>query len=183
MRSIFEFAETYGPYTYRDYASWGEGFRCELINGIVYMMSSPSLWHQRLIKKLILQLEAYLKDKPCEVFIAPVDVILCDDDSDTTIVQPDIFIVCDKSKLKSEKECRGAPDFIIEVVSGSSAIDDMNRKHDLYQEYGVKEYWVVFRNKVIQFDFVGNSKTEHDIEDPIATVKSVNFGFDLNFNL
>ena len=181
MSNAFEFAETYGPYTYRDYISWGEGFKCELIGGIVYMMSSPSLWHQRLLKNLAIQLESVCKGKPCEVLISPVDVILSEDKVDgTTIVQPDLFIVCDESKLENGKECRGAPDFVIEIVSGSSAIYDLNRKRDLYKKYGVKEYWVVFRNKVIQFDFIND--VEHELKIKDSLTKSILFGFELDLN-
>ena len=130
-------------YTYADYASWDEDSRCELIDGVIYMMSSPSRRHQGIIVELSYQLTSFLKGKPCKVFIAPFDVCLSTaGDKDRTVVQPDVLVVCDKSKLES-KRCNGAPDMVIEVLSPSTASKDKVRKLNKYLEAGVKEYWIV----------------------------------------
>ncbi|MBK8454333.1 MAG: Uma2 family endonuclease [Thiofilum sp.] len=108
--------------------------------------ASPSRLHQQFVLKLATQIDRYLDGKPCDVYIAPFDVRLprqneADDKIDTT-VQPDIAVICDPSKL-DDKGCRGAPDWIIEVISPSSAIMDMEKKLRLYERHGVKTYWII----------------------------------------
>ena len=131
-------------YTYADYCTWSDDERWELIDGRPYAMApAPSLGHQSVCVKLTTQLENFLEDNPCRVFAAPVDVRLNADDADDTVVQPDVFVVCDKSKFEiGGRGIIGAPDFIIEVLSPSSAKYDLVIKKRLYQEYGVREYWV-----------------------------------------
>lgn len=133
-------------YTYADYANWPESERLELIGGELYAMSAPSRIHQQFVLKIAAQIDAYLTGKPCEVYVAPFDVRLPrrdeEDDKVDTTVQPDIAVICDASKL-DDKGCRGAPDWIIEVISPSSAIMDMEKKLKLYQQHGVKCYWIV----------------------------------------
>ena len=133
-------------YTYADYTQWPEGERWELINGEIYAMAAPSRLHQQFVLKLATQIDRYLDGKPCDVYIAPFDVRLprqneADDKIDTT-VQPDIAVICDPTKL-DDKGCRGAPDWIIEVISPSSAIMDMEKKLRLYERHGVKTYWII----------------------------------------
>lgn len=130
-------------YTYSDYASWDDGSRYELIGGTPYMLSSPSRRHQRVCVQLIYQLEDFLKGKPCQVFIAPFDVRLNADTDDDTVVQPDVLVVCDMSKLDDNKTCAGAPDLVIEVMSPSSSRQDKVIKFDLYRKARVREYWIV----------------------------------------
>ena len=130
-------------YTYADYADWDDGNRYELIDGEVYMMSAPSIAHQRVIRKLLHQLTSFLIGKSCEVFCAPVDVCLnALGDSDSTVVQPDIIVVCDQTKLDT-KRCNGAPDMVVEILSPSTARHDRMVKFQQYQKAGVREYWIV----------------------------------------
>jgi len=131
--------------TYADYVHWGEETRYEIIDGIAYMMASPSAVHQGISREITGLIWEFLKGKPCRVFAAPFDVRLFpeDDDSDTTVVQPDIMVVCDPSKLSDGKACRGAPDLVIEILSDSSIITDRKVKAEKYKEAGVKEYWIV----------------------------------------
>lgn len=133
-------------YTYADYAKWPEGEHWELIDGVAYAMAAPSRQHQEVVLELGSQILQHLRGKPCRPYVAPFDVRLprqqeADDKVDTT-VQPDITVICDRSKL-DDKGCRGAPDWIIEVVSPSSALMDMEKKRKLYERHGVKEYWIV----------------------------------------
>jgi len=132
-------------YTYEDYLSWDDDERCELIDGIVYMMAAPTVAHQAILSELLGTIWSFLKGKPCKVFAAPFDVRLFpeEDLSDTTVVQPDIVVVCDPSKLSDGKACRGAPDLVIEILSDSSVIMDRKVKAEKYMEAGVKEYWIV----------------------------------------
>ena len=133
-------------YTYADYKEWelDEGERYELINGIAYAVAGPNIRHQAILTELLSQFHAYLRGKPCKVFPAPCDVRLFyeEDESDDTVVQPDILIVCDKEKLGPEG-CHGAPDLVVEILSPSNTAIEMEEKLKLYQYAGVREYWVV----------------------------------------
>ncbi len=135
-------------FNYGNYLKWPQEERWELINGEAWDMSpAPTRKHQKISGKLFFQIEDFLKNKDCEVYNAPFDVRLplydnsSDEDIDT-VVQPDILVVCDKSKL-DDAGCKGAPDWIIEILSPSTAVRDLNDKYRLYQERGVREYWVV----------------------------------------
>ena len=107
-------------------------------------MSSPSERHQAILKELSSQIHVFLRDKPCKVYPAPFDVRLFyeEDESDDTVVQPDIMVICDEKKLGPEG-CRGAPDLVIEILSPSNTAIEMERKLKLYREAQVREYWVV----------------------------------------
>ena len=130
-------------YTYADYASWDDENRYELIDGVVYMMSAPSVLHQRISRNLFRQLDAFLEGKPCEAFYAPLDVCLnAMGDDDDTVVQPDIVVICEQSKL-DKKRCNGAPDFVVEIVSPSTSRHDRIRKLNKYMQTGVREFWIV----------------------------------------
>jgi len=133
-------------YTYTDYKEWElkEGERFELIYGTAYAMSAPKVLHQRILMKISGEFYSFLKGKTCEVFIAPFDVRLFyeEDDSDDTVVQPDLVVICDPKKL-GEEGCRGAPEMIVEILSPSNTAIEMQRKLNLYLEAGVCEYWIV----------------------------------------
>lgn len=132
-------------YTYSDYLSWDSDERYEIIDGIAYSMASPNLRHQSMSGELYATIREFLKDKPCKVISAPFDVRLFpeDDDSDITVVQPDILVVCDQKKLSDGRSCKGAPDLIVEILSKTNRFMDLRIKAQKYQEAGVKEYWVV----------------------------------------
>lgn len=135
-------------YTIADYKTWPDSERWELINGVAYAMSpAPRTNHQRIVGDLFFQIKTFLEGKPCEPFIAPTDVFLSgdktllDEEADT-VVQPDIFVVCNPSQVVDEG-IRGAPDFVVEILSDSTAYKDLNEKKSLYEAHGVKEYWIV----------------------------------------
>ena len=109
-------------YTYADFLEWDEGERYEIIDGEAYMMATPSRLHQEISGDFYYALRSFLKDKPCKVYAAPFAVRLfpSEDRSDDTVVEPDITVVCDPSRL-DDRGCNGAPDFIIEIVSPSTA--------------------------------------------------------------
>jgi len=133
-------------YTYADYKEWelAEGERYEIIHGEVYAMSAPNTYHQSILMELSRQISNYLAGKPCKIYPAPFDVRLfyAENESDDTVVQPDITIICDKNKIGTEGG-RGAPDFIAEILSPSNTAIEMQRKFELYREAGVREYWVL----------------------------------------
>ncbi len=138
-------------YTYADYLTWMDDKRRELFDGMVKLMTpAPSRSHQKLSIKLSRYLDVYLDNKNCEVYHAPSDVRLPKNKSKTnetiyTVVQPDIYVVCDLSKM-DEKGCLGAPDFIIEIVSTGNSKRDFQDKFEIYQKHGVREYWIVNPN-------------------------------------
>jgi Uma2 family endonuclease len=131
-------------YSWRDYLGWPADERFELVDGAPYAMSpAPRRRHQEIGGALFSQLYTALKESGCHVFIAPFDVKLSPDEMDEapTVVQPDITVTCDDSKL-TEQGMSGAPDLIIEIVSPDSGLADRGRKFDLYRRYGVREYWI-----------------------------------------
>ncbi|MDA3894047.1 MAG: Uma2 family endonuclease [Salinivirgaceae bacterium] len=134
-------------YNYAQYLTWRFQERIEIIKGRLFKMSpAPARKHQEASGDLFRQISSFLYKKPCSVFSAPFDVRFPKGNSDEetyTVVQPDICIICDKSKL-DDRGCIGAPDFIIEILSPSTAEKDTKDKFQLYQEQGVKEYWMVY---------------------------------------
>ena len=134
-------------HTYADYIGWSDDARYELIDGIAYAMSpAPTRRHQEVVGEMYRQIANTLKGSPCQPYIAPFDVRLpnaneADSDIDT-VVQPDISVICDKSKL-DDRGCRGAPDWVIEVLSPTTASHDQIVKRALYERVGVREYWLV----------------------------------------
>ena len=132
-------------YTYEDYLSWPENERWEIIDGVAYDMAPPSTDHQRVIGNLYLALGNYLKGKQCQGFLAPFGVTFDKNvkgENITTVVEPDLTVICDKSKI-TKKGCKGSPDLIIEVLSRTTASHDVIRKRRLYESNGVLEYWIV----------------------------------------
>ena len=126
-------------YTFADYLSWPDDERWEIIDGEAYNMTpAPSTSHQRIVLKFSHILCNSLPDSPCRVFIALTDVVLSEHD----VVQPDVLVVCDTSKI-TEPNIQGPPDLIIEVLSPATVIKDKREKKSLYEKYGVKEYIIV----------------------------------------
>ncbi|MBG8552469.1 Uma2 family endonuclease [Hymenobacter guriensis] len=136
-------------YTYADYLTWQLDEFIELVKGKVHRMSpAPRRVHQKVARNIVRHVDQQLTGGPCEVYFAPFDVRLTTpgpngDAQITTVVQPDICVVCDPSKL-DERGCLGAPDWIIEILSPSTAAYDTREKFELYEESGVLEYWIVF---------------------------------------
>jgi Uma2 family endonuclease len=134
-------------YTYYDYEGFTEDERYELIDGIAYAMAPvPTPVHQGLSSKLNVLLANFLSDKPCDVFAAPIDVRLDakyeSDKTDGTVLQPDLIVICDKEQI-GEKAIIGAPTLVVEILSPSNSLDEMDRKFSKYMKSGVQEYWVV----------------------------------------
>jgi Uma2 family endonuclease len=134
-------------FTYADYLDWPDDERWEIIDGGAFAMSpTPTVRHQKITGSLFNAFYNYLSGKPCQVFVAPVDVLLADDDAAddeiSTVVQPDIIVVCDRNKILPQG-IKGAPDIAVEVLSESTAYKDQTVKFALYQKHGVNEYWIV----------------------------------------
>ena len=129
-------------YTYADFCTWDDDERWELIDGVPYAMAPPSRFHQSICINLCGQLWQFLKGKPCEVYSSPIGVRLNADSTDDTVLQPDIVVVCDHSKLDAAGII-GAPDMVVEILSPSTARRDRLDKLLEYQKAGVREYWIV----------------------------------------
>ncbi len=133
-------------YTWKDYLSWPEDERWEIVNGEAFRMDfgeysmSPSLAyrHQHVILNLAVKMKKAFEGKKCLPILSPMDVKLTDD----IILQPDIMVVCDQNKIM-EAYIDGAPDLVVEVISRSSVAHDKVRKLKIYAEFGVKEYWIL----------------------------------------
>ncbi|MCD8015855.1 MAG: Uma2 family endonuclease [Lachnospiraceae bacterium] len=142
-----------GEYTLEDYYALPDDQRVELIDGVFFYMLAPYTTHQIAVAEIWRQLAEFVREKggACRPMLSPVDVQLdCDD---KTMVEPDVLVLCDQSKLR--KQCIfGAPDLVMEVLSDSTARKDLTVKLDKYMNAGVREYWIVDlkREKVIVHD-------------------------------
>lgn len=134
-------------HTYGDYRNWPEEVRYELVDGTAFLMSpAPSRQHQELLGELFYHVRAGLEGKPCRSYIAPFDVRLPKgneaNDLIDTVVQPDLLVVCDREKL-DERGMRGAPDWVVEVLSPATAAHDQTIKLAAYERARVPEVWLV----------------------------------------
>ncbi len=134
-------------YTYADYYKWKFEERVELIKGFIFKMSpAANRVHQEIVGGIFRELSNFLFKKPCRVYIAPFDVRFprkSKSDKDIiTVLQPDICVVCDLEKL-DERGCLGAPDLVVEVLSPGNSKKEVKNKYNIYEEAGVKEYWIV----------------------------------------
>jgi len=126
-------------YTYADYITWPDKERWELIDGVPYNMTpAPSTRHQSLVVMFSRVLGNKLSGGPCKLFIAPTDVVL----SELDVVQPDVFVVCDKKKI-TEANVQGAPNLVLEVLSPATTLKDRREKKALYEKHGVLEYLII----------------------------------------
>lgn len=136
-------------YTYADYLTWVDDKRRELIDGFIHIMSGPLRRHGRISWKINSRIGSFIEKKKgkCHIYFAPFDVRLplygsTDDDKIYDVVQPDLCVICDLTKL-DDKGCIGAPDLIVEVLSPSTLKNDWNYKFNRYEAIGVREYWIV----------------------------------------
>jgi Uma2 family endonuclease len=149
-------------YTYADYLTWQFDGLVELIKGKIYTMSpSPASRHQRISGNLQHFISNFLWKKECRLYDAPFDVRFAktvDEETITTVTQPDLCVICDISKI-DERGCLGSPDFIIEILSQSTKHKDIHEKFDIYEEYGVREYWIVDPlNEIVDVFILENEK-------------------------
>lgn len=155
-------------YTIEDIYNLPDGQRAELIDGELYMMATPSRIHQRVVMELSFRIRDYIgkNDGDCEVYPSPFAVFL--NANNDIYVEPDISVICDKDKLTDEG-CKGAPDWIIEVVSPSSRAMDYNKKLFKYRTAGVREYWIVDLKKqlIMVYNFEHDAFEEYSFSDKV----------------
>jgi Uma2 family endonuclease len=155
-------------YTVTDYQMWDFPERVELINGKIYdLLPAPSPSHQEIAGDLYDPIKQFLKPKDCKVYFAPIDVYLPIGTANDTVLQPDICVVCDLSKI-TNKGCLGAPDLVAEILSPGNSAKEMKIKHEAYEKAGVKEYWVILPENLLFIAYLlVNGKFE---QEPIKTI-------------
>ena len=155
-------------YTIDDIYALPDGERAELIDGRMYMMAPPSRKHQRISTRLVSIIDRYIEEHKgkCEVYAAPFAVYL--DERSNTYVEPDISVICDPDKL-DDRGCKGAPDWIIEIVSPASKKMDYLLKLLKYRFAGVKEYWIVDpdKSRIIVYNFEQSTMEEYSFTDSV----------------
>ncbi|NML66599.1 Uma2 family endonuclease [Hymenobacter sp. RP-2-7] len=155
-------------YTYADYLSWRFTEYVELIKGkLLRKVSAPTSEHQQIATNFTVEIGRFLKGKVCRIYTAPFDVRLLrstgnGDAQIKTVVQPDISVVCDLSKI-DRRGCLGAPDWIIEIVSPSSLVLDTRTKFDLYAENGVREYWIAYPGEQVVTAYVLDAHGQYEL--------------------
>lgn len=155
-------------YTIDDIYNLPDGQRAELIDGELYMMATPGRIHQRLVMELSFRIRDYIgsNNGDCEVYPSPFAVFLNADNE--IYLEPDISVICDKNKLTDEG-CKGAPDWIIEIVSPSSRPMDYNKKLLKYGTAGVREYWIVdsMKQLIMVYNFEHNTFEQYSFSDKV----------------
>ena len=159
-------------YSYADYLQWTFEERLELIKGKIFKMSpGPNRMHQKLSGEIFRELSIFLKGKSCEVYAAPFDVRLPHlsrkEKEIITVVQPDLCVICDASKLDF-KGCLGAPDIIIEILSPGNSKKELRNKYEVYEESGVKEYWLFVPDLPAAFQYVLNPDGRYASAQPFT---------------
>ncbi len=179
-------------YTYKDYLSWDDDKRWEIIEGKLYplefgddpknMSPAPGRRHQEISRNLTRLIGNFLVGKTCEVFGAPFDVRFIEDDFSETVLQPDISVFCDATKL-DDKGATGAPDWIIEIISPSTEFRDKTVKAFLYQKHGVKSYWLIDPTKesVATLQLMPDGRFDVPLEYKEGNVPTMFDGFSISF--
>ena len=165
-------------WTYSDYLKFDFDYMVELIHGHIYKMTpAPNSWHQEILGDLHVEFRKCFSDHPCKVYLSPFDVILPvaseKRNTSTTVVQPDLCVICDLSKIE-KAGCFGPPDLVVEILSPHTSKKDIDKKHEIYEEVGVKEYWIVFpMERLIQVFFLKNNSYKkvrtYTYEDSISS--------------
>ena len=172
-------------FTIDDIYALPDGQRAELIDGQIYYMAPPNRKHQEIVRMLTQSIANYIDHNggSCKVYPAPFAVFLNEDD--TNYVEPDISVVCDRSKL-DDRGCNGAPDWVIEVVSPSSRQMDYSTKLFKYRSAGVREYWLVDpdKSRITVWNFEEDNTEEFTFLDSVPANIYDDFSIDfskLNF--
>ncbi len=177
MITDFDQLDLSKQYSYSDYLSWQFSERVELIKGWVYKMSpAPNVKHQRISGRLFYKVFDFLNAEKCQVFHAPFDVrlpIVSKNNKQDTVVQPDITIICDDTKL-DEQGCNGAPDIVMEILSPGNTRREMKEKFELYQDSKIPEYWLIHPSDETVIIYVLNDNGEYIGSKPYLSGDTIN---------
>ncbi len=168
-------------FTIEDIYNLPEGQRAELVDGHIYMMAPPNRQHQEIVGELFALIREYIKKNKgdCKAYIAPFAVFL--NENGTNYVEPDISVICDSNKL-NDKGCVGAPDWIIEIVSPGSSRMDYMIKLFKYRTAGVREYWIVDKqkNRITVYNFENDDMKEYTFSDAVRAGIYTDFEIDFS---
>ncbi|MEJ7692028.1 Uma2 family endonuclease [Daejeonella sp.] len=176
-------------YSYASYLNWLFDDRVELILGKIYKMGAPSRPHQKISGKISYFLFHYLRNKTCEVYTAPFDVRFHTgskaDNDIYTVLQPDLCVVCDLAKL-DDRGCIGSPDIVVEILSPGNNKKELFNKYQVYEEFGVKEYWVVSPSEKTFLKYTLNAEGKYQASKLFTLGERVNSdvlsGFELDLD-
>lgn len=160
-------------YSYTDYMSWQVNEYLELLKGKIFRMAAPSRRHQEVSLNLAFLIKRFLQGKSCKIYVAPFDVRLPRFDKQQnkeiwTVVQPDICMICDLTKL-DDAGCIGAPDWVVEVLSPSNTQKEMKYKYEIYEEAGIKEYWIISLNDKVLHRYRLNDEGKYSGLRPLTS--------------
>ena len=167
-------------YSYNDYLKWQFQERVELIMGKIFPMSAPTTLHQHIIGELFFTMHSFFKYTSCKVILSPIDVRLPvgkQGNTFKTVVQPDLCVICDKSKIVTQGII-GAPDLVVEILSPSNRPIEMHEKFEAYQASLVREYWIIHpvEHWMLQYVLDNNLKFElHKKHENLSRIESVIF--------
>ena len=160
--------------------------RYEYIDGKIYLLSSPSYKHQKIVREILTYFSGWFRDKDCEPLDSPFDVTLYKDEKNINVVQPDILVICDQENIdEDENRYMGIPSLVVEVLSKSTRNNDFIRKLDLYRASGVEEYWIInpFAEEINIYIFANEEIKEMKTYKEDKKVKSSLFtGLEIKLN-
>lgn len=171
-------------YSYADYLKWKFDERVELLRGKIFPMTpAPSIRHQQVSSRMHLQMGPRFHNTPCQLFYAPFDVRLYNRKKSIkanreifTVVQPDLCVVCDPVKLEDNQSCNGAPDLVVEILSPGNTRREMKDKFELYEEAGVREYWLVHPlDESVQIYVLNEAERYIGLQPAVEVAQSVVF--------
>lgn len=176
MEGAAEYQTHEGRITYEEFLELTENSeqRFELIDGVVYNMTSPTYGHQHAVNELHGTFYNWFKGKKCTPLTSPFDVTFFKSKDNICVVQPDVIVICDRDKTDKNGKYNGIPSLVAEVLSPSSRNKDMLKKLDLYMQCGVAEYWIIdLKNEqVLVYSF-----EEKDIAEFITYRRSGNIKY------
>jgi Uma2 family endonuclease len=167
-------------YSYSDYMKWQFQERVEIIMGKIFPMSAPNTLHQHIIGELFFTMYAFFKHTSCNVILSPIDVRLPvgrQGNTFKTVVQPDLCVICDKSKIVTQG-IKGAPDLVVEILSPSNRQIEMHEKFKAYQASLVREYWIIHPGEQWMLQYVLNENRLfelHKKHENLSRLESVIF--------
>lgn len=163
------------------YKSLPEGTLAELINNVLYMSPSPVSKHQIILNEINFQLLQYFKQKSIGmVYVSPLDVFL---DESSNAVQPDIIVILNPNRhiLHEEGHIHGIPDLLIEILSPGNKDHDLIKKKDLYERFGVKEYWAVDPDNKLALGYALKDNKYAQITESIGILNSPLLNIQIKF--
>ena len=167
-------------YSYSDYMKWQFQERVEIIMGKIFPMSAPTTLHQHIIGELFFNIYSFFKYTSCNVILSPIDVRLPvgkQGNTFKTVVQPDLCVICDKSKIVTQGII-GAPDLVVEILSPSNRQIEMHEKFEAYQASLVREYWIIHPGEQWMLQYVLNENNLYELHkkyENLSRIASVIF--------